>query len=78
MVARCGRMASSALGFAAGALIGDLHMHYSVFIAPKGFTAALGLLFMPLWNLLIMGPVGALVGWAIARFIRKLSRNHAA
>ena len=71
MLARFGRMASSAVGFAAGALIGDLYMHYSVFIAPKGSTAALGLLFMPLWNLLIIGPVGALIGWAIARFIGK-------
>ena len=78
IVARVGRMASSALGFAAGALIGDLYMHYSVFIAPKGSTAALGLLFMPLWNLLILGPVGALLGWAIARYIRKLSRKPAA
>ena len=69
ILARFGRVASGALGFAAGALIGDVYMHYFVFIAPKGSTAALGLLFMPLWNLLILGPVGALVGWAIARFI---------
>ena len=68
IVARFGRMTSSALGFAVGALIGDLYMHYSVFIAPKGSTAALGLLFMPLWNLLMLGPVGALIGWAITRF----------
>ena len=73
MLARFGRMASSALGFAAGALIGDLYMHYSVFIAPKGSTAALGLLFMPLWNLLVIGPGGALIGWAIARFTDKRS-----
>lgn len=48
-------------GAAAASLAADLFMHYSVFIAPKGSTAALGLLFMPLWNLLIIGPAGALV-----------------
>ena len=75
MLARFGRMASSAVGFAAGALMGDLYMHYSVFIAPKGSTTALGLLFMPLWNLLVLGPVGALIGWAVARYIGKRSRR---
>ena len=76
MLARFGRMASSALGFAAGALVGDLYMHYSVFIAPKGSTAALGLLFMPLWNLVVIGPGGALIGWAMARFIGRRSRRN--
>ena len=75
ILARFGRMASSALGFAVGALIGDLYMRYSVFIAPKGSTAALGLLFMPMWNLLLIGPVGALVGWAISRFMGIRSRR---
>ena len=76
MLARFGRMASGALGFAVGALIGDFYMHYSVFIAPGGSTAALGLLFMPLWNLLLIGPLGALVGWAIARLISRQSRRN--
>lgn len=59
-----------ALGYAAGALSGDLFMHYSVFIAPKGSTAALGLLFMPMWNLLLLGPLGALSLWAARRVYR--------
>jgi len=49
------------LGAAAASLAADVFMHYSVFSAPKGSTAALGLLFMPLWNLLVIGPAGALV-----------------
>lgn len=66
-----------ALGFAAAALAGDLYMHYAVFIAPKGSTAALGLLIMPGWNLLLLGLAGALVGWGIARLIRhKPARRH--
>ena len=76
ILAYFGRMASSALGFAAGALLGDLFMHYSVFIAPKSSTAALGLLFMPLWNLLLLGPIGMLFGWAIDRLIGKRSRKN--
>jgi hypothetical protein len=68
---------SSALGFAAVALVGDLYMHYSVFIAPKGSTAALGLLFMPMWNLLLLGPFGALVGWAGVKVASKRRAKNA-
>jgi hypothetical protein len=73
ILARFWRAPSSALGFAAGALIGDIFMHYSVFIAPKGSTAALGLLFMPVWNLFLLGPLGAFIGWACARAVIKRS-----
>jgi hypothetical protein len=40
-------------------------MHYVVFVQPTGSTAALGLLFMPLWNLLLLGPIGLLVVWGL-------------
>lgn len=56
-----------AAGYAIGALAGDVFMHLSVFVFPKGSTAALGLLFMPLWNLLALGPLGALLAWAARR-----------
>ena len=72
------RARPAALGFAAGSLIGDIFMHYSVFIAPKGSTAALGLLFMPMWNLLLIGPLGAFVGWAIVRVMSKRSSENTA
>jgi len=58
-----------ALGGALAALAADLFMHHSVFIAPAGSTAALGLLFMPLWNLVLVGPIGAALGWGVARLI---------
>jgi hypothetical protein len=64
------RFNPAALGIAAGALLGDLLMHYWVFIAPAHSTAALGLLVMPLWNLMILSPIGALVVWGIDRFVR--------
>lgn len=57
------------LGFAVASLAGDLFMHYAVFIAPKGSTAALGLLFMPIGNLLILGPIGGLVFWLVRRYL---------
>lgn len=58
------------LGYAVACLTGDLFMHYAVFIAPKGSTAALGLLFMPIWNLIILGPIGGVVFWLVGRFLR--------
>ena len=71
LVATRGKRPAIALGAALGALAGDLFMHYSVFVAPKGSTAALGLLFMPLWNLLLLAPAGAVVAWALARWRRQ-------
>jgi len=56
-----------ALGWAIASLLADLYMHYSVFVAPKGSTAALGLLFMPIWNLLVIGPAGAVAVWGCHR-----------
>ena len=78
ILARFRRTAGFAFGFAAGALIGDCLMHYSVFIAPKGSTAALGLLFMPIWNLLLLGPMGALIGRAFGRRADRRSGKNAA
>jgi hypothetical protein len=56
-----------AVGWLICVLIMDLLMHRAVFIEPESSTAALGLLFMPLWNLLVVGPAGALLGWLAQR-----------
>lgn len=61
----------SAFGAACCCLAADLFMHYSVFIAPKGSTAALGLLFTPLWNLLLIGPLGAVLGGLAGRLLAR-------
>jgi len=66
---RARRASLLALGWAIASLLADLYMHYSVFVAPKGSTAALGLLFMPIWNLLVVGPVGAVVVWGCHRLL---------
>jgi len=44
-------------------LLVDAWTFYEVFIHPKGSTAALALLWMPLWNLVLVVPLGALAGW---------------
>jgi hypothetical protein len=67
VLARFTRTEIFALGAAAASLAMDGFTHYSVFIAPKGSTAALGLLFAPLWNLIAVGPIGALVAWTARR-----------
>jgi len=56
-----------AAGFAVGAIAGDLYMHYAAFWNPRSSTTPLGLLFMPLWNLVLLGPVGMLIAWALLR-----------
>jgi hypothetical protein len=44
-------------------LLVDAWTYYEVFIHPKGSTAALALLWIPLWNLVLVVPLGALAGW---------------
>jgi len=69
VLATRGRRALLALGAAGASLLADLYMHYSVFIAPQSSTAALGLLVMPVWNLLVVGPLGAVLLWLVHRIV---------
>ena len=59
---------------AAGALvlpaILDAGAYYSAFINPQSSTASLGLLFIPIWNVLLFAPLGAVIGWLIGRRAR--------
>ena len=59
-----------ALCGAAAALAADGWMFHGVFIAPRGSTSALGLLVMPALNLLIVVPLGSLLGLAVAKATR--------
>jgi hypothetical protein len=59
----------SALGGAALALCADCYMFWSVFLHPKSSTAALGLLFMPLWNLVVFMPLGMLIGHGLSKLL---------
>jgi hypothetical protein len=49
----------------------DLFMHLEVFVWPSSSTAALGLLFMPLWNLVLFIPLSFLAGYFIENKIKK-------
>lgn len=51
----------------------DALTHYDVFVNPKGSTAALGLIFVPLWSALIFSPAVMLVAWLVIRRRRQLS-----
>jgi hypothetical protein len=67
-----GMSSVSAIGRAATAgavvaLLFDISMYYSVSVNPKGSTAALGLLFMPLWNTLVFVPAATALAHVILR-----------
>jgi hypothetical protein len=55
------------VGYAAASLGLDIFTFVSVFIGPASSTAALGLIVMPFWNLVLFGPVGALITWLLFR-----------
>lgn len=58
----------SVIAGAAIALVFDLWGHYSVFVNPdKGSTAALALLFIPLWSTIIVVPVATFIAWSITQ-----------
>ena len=67
------RTASVAAGFALGVLVGDLFAYYWVFLSSRGSMAGYLLLVMPLLNLLLLGPAGALIAWMCARFVSRRS-----
>ena len=52
-------------------LLADLFMHYLVYIDPRGTTPAIRLVFMPLYNLLLIGPAGGLLAWQFSRQTRQ-------
>ena len=54
----------------------DAWTYYEVFLDPTASTAALALLWMPLWNLVLVVPLGAGVawGWLRARTRRRRAR----
>ena len=49
----------------------DLFIHLEVFVWPGSSTSALGLLFAPLWNLVISLPLSFLAGHFIGKTIKK-------
>jgi hypothetical protein len=50
---------------AAVPLLADLFTYYSVFIKPEVSTASLALFWVPVWNLILLLPIGLLIGHGI-------------
>jgi hypothetical protein len=65
----------AALGGLIAIAVFDLWMYWSVFIAPRGSTAAVGLIFAPVWKLFILLPLGAVVGRALQAWRTRRRRN---
>lgn len=55
--------AIKSVGFLSFVLSMDVWTYFDVFIFPSKSTAAIGLLFAPLINLIIFGPLGCIVAW---------------
>jgi hypothetical protein len=72
---RLRRNACAAAGWLVLPTMLDAVTYYDVFINPMHSTAELGLLFAPLWNLLLLRPLGGFAGWM---FERKLGRAETA
>jgi len=49
----------------------DLYMHLEVFVWPSSSTAALGLLFLPLWNLVLFLPISFLAGKFLEKRLKR-------
>jgi hypothetical protein len=49
------------------AVVVDAWTHYEVFIAPKGSTAALALVWIPLWNTLLFVPIATWITFLVLR-----------
>lgn len=67
LISSIGTLRAAPVAGGALALAVDLLVHVEVFIAPQGSTSALLLVFVPLWNNLVLVPVGTIVAWLILR-----------
>ena len=52
---------------AVGPLLVDATNYFSLFVQTSSSTGSLNLLWMPLWNLIVVGPVGLVIGWTLSR-----------
>jgi len=71
LLARFSRLGIALVPGAALALAIDLWTHYAVFVAPTSSTAALAVIWMPIWNTVVIVPVATGISWLIAWAWRK-------
>lgn len=67
LISSIGTLRVAPIAGGALALAVDVLVHVEVFIAPQGSTSGLLLIFVPLWNDLVLVPVGTIVAWLILR-----------
>ena len=67
------RTVTAGVGFALGALAGDLFALYWVAVISRGSMSGYLFLVMPGVNLLALGPVGALLFWVGVKLMRRRS-----
>jgi hypothetical protein len=60
-----GKGKQRAIGYAWACFLGSAFMHYLAFYGESGHWGGLGLLAMPLLNLVLVGPFGWLLGWSM-------------
>ena len=60
------RRAVIPLGGALAPLAVDILNLYALYVSPESSTGALNLLWMPLWNILVVEPLGLFFGWVMA------------
>ena len=65
------RSVGAALGGLLAIALFDAWMYWSVFIAPRGSTAAVGLVFAPLWKTFLLLPIGAVIGRVIEAWLAR-------
>lgn len=58
---------TASVGYASACLLALLYSHYVLFIAPSPDSSPVLIVFFPVWCLLIFGPAGAIIGWAVDR-----------
>ena len=56
-------------------LLIDTFTYYSVFIKPSSSTASIALLWMPIWNMLLVLPLGLLIGYGIEKDMKKTEKT---
>lgn len=72
LISSLGTLRTAPVAGGALALVVDALVHFEVFVGKPSLTAALLLVFAPLWNNLLIVPVGTIVAWF---FVRRRSRS---
>ena len=52
----------------------DLITHYEVFISPSSSTAAIMLIWIPLWNTVVIVPAATFITWLVRRLVYRERR----